>query len=58
MPPKELMQMCEEIYNARARQLKHSQADNAPHLLSRSNEAITAARLAMDGKAVHLFRIE
>lgn len=58
LPAKELSPMCEEIYRARVRQLKYSTAPGAPLLLARSNEAITAARLVLDGVAVHLFRVD
>lgn len=48
LPPKELLAMCEEIYQARLRYLKYSEATCAPFLHSRTNDAIIAARAATD----------
>lgn len=46
--PTELLAMCEEIYQTRLRRLKWSLTPNAPLLLSRTNDAIMAARSFLD----------
>lgn len=48
LPPKDMLAMCEEIYQARLRRLKWSLAPGAALLWSRTNDAIMAARASLE----------
>lgn len=48
LPLPNLLRMCEDIYRARFTQLKYSEHPNAENLMLRTNDAIVAARAALD----------
>lgn len=48
LPTRNVMLLCEDIYQARFRQLKYSEEVCAAELMARTNDAIVAARAELD----------